>query len=211
MWVGLWMGLAGIPSSHAQDMEVDVVALFKGAALLEINGRRELLKEGEKTAEGVELIEATSRKAIVAVGDQRVTLDLSSRIGTAFQPPVNATVSINLNNDGQYRTTGSINDRPVALLVDTGANIVAMNSVHARELGINYRAGRASQASTAGGVIRTWEVTLDSVQVGQIRVNNVRAAVLDGAYPEDILLGMTFLTSVEINESSGVMILKSKL
>lgn len=51
-------------------------------------------------------------------------------------------------------------------------------------------------------------VTLDTVSVGGIAVRNVQAVVIDGVYPVDILLGMSFLRNVDIKESSGVMQLK---
>lgn len=192
--------------------EVEVVALFKDAALLEIGGKRQLLKPGERSDEGVLLVSADSRQAEIEIDGDRFQVGLSSRIGTAFQPAESSSVTISLNDAGQYRTTGSINDRPVPLLVDTGANIVAINAGDARGLGIDFVGeGRRRQVVTAGGVVDSWQVTLDSVQLGDIRVNNVEAVVLEGGFPETILLGMTFLRNVEIRESGGVLVLTSKL
>lgn len=192
--------------------EIEVVALFKDAALLEINGRRKLLKQGERADEGVALVSANSREAVLEVDGNRVRVGLSSRIGTEFQPAESSSVTISLNDAGQYRTTGSVNDRPVPLLVDTGANIVAINSSDARSLGIDFvGTGKRRQVVTAGGVVASWQVTLDSVQIGDIRVSNVEAVVLEGGFPETILLGMTFLRNVEIRESGGVLVLTSKL
>jgi aspartyl protease family protein len=53
-------------------------------------------------------------------------------------------------------------------------------------------------------------VTLDSVQIGAIRVHNVTAAVLPGNHPMEILLGMTFLDRVVMREEKGVLMLISK-
>jgi aspartyl protease family protein len=53
-------------------------------------------------------------------------------------------------------------------------------------------------------------VILSSVQIGGIKVNNVKAAVLKGDFPRDILLGMSFLRNVEMNENRGVLQLTGK-
>ncbi len=210
-WLLLAMGLVAA-GAQADGIEIDVVGLFRDAALFEINGRRQLLRAGEQSVEGVLLISAHSREAIIELAGRRLTLNLSSRIGADFQQAVSTSVSIGLNDLGQYRTTGSINDRPVALLVDTGANVVAMNQGVARRLGIDYEVlGTPTEVATAGGVVKSWSISLDVVQVGDIRVRNVRAVVLEGEHPSDILLGRTFLANVEMKESAGVLVLTSKL
>ncbi|XOV86017.1 MAG: TIGR02281 family clan AA aspartic protease [Pseudomonadota bacterium] len=210
--MGLWfLALCQVPGAGATSLEIDVVGLFKDAALFEIDGTQQLLRTGEISPEGVSLLEASSRGAVIEVNGRRLFLDLSSKISAEFRTADNASVSISLNDNGQYRTMGSINGRAVALLVDTGANIVALNTNIARLLGIDFRAGRKSTAVTASGRVNSWEVTLASVQVGAISVSNVRAAVLEGDYPEDVLLGMTFLGSVEINHTNGVLVLTSRL
>lgn len=199
-------------SAGADELDIDVVGLFKDAVLLDINGNRQMLKQGEKSPEGVLVVSADSREAVIEVNGERMTLNLTSRIGTQFKPPEHGTVSIPLNDVGQYRSAGTINGRPVSFLIDTGATLVAMNAAHARRLGIDFNtSGRKRRATTAGGVVNSWEVRLESVQVGDIRITNVPAAVLEGDYPEEVLLGMTFLRNVEISESSGLMVLKSKM
>ena len=107
-------------------------------------------------------------------------------------------------------TTGSINDVPVSFLVDTGATLIAMNSGTARRLGIEFESLESGNAVTAGGNVKSWRVALSSVQVGGIRRENVEAAVLAGDYPLEILLGMTFLRNVRMEESDGILVLSSK-
>jgi len=193
------------------EIEIEVVGLFADAAVLNIDGRRALLKAGEESDEGVKLISATSREAVVEYHQRSMTLDLSDRVGGIFEAPKRTTVSIPRNDQGQYLTQGSVNDRPVQMLVDTGASIVAMNMATARELGVDLSGASLMRTTTAGGVGRCWKVVLGRVQLGDIRVHNVPAAVLEGRYPEYILLGMTFLTNVEITEKAGLLMLTSKL
>ncbi len=206
----LFLALFCASTAVAQSVDIDVIALFKGRAVLEIDGKQSLLSEGD-IVKGVRLIRADSQEAVIRVDGEEITLDLSSRIASRFAGPQNATVTIQLNDLGQYRTEGSINNRPVSFVVDTGANVVAMNINQARALGIDVDGARVVNVQTAGGNVESYEVTLDEVEVGGIRVNNVQAAVLQGAFPQEILLGMTFLSNVKISESSGVLVLTSEL
>ncbi|WP_410966326.1 TIGR02281 family clan AA aspartic protease, partial [Salmonella sp. SAL4449] len=86
-------------------------------------------------------------------------------------------------------------------LVDTGATSIAMNENEARRLGIDYRVdGKPMVASTASGTSRGWRVTLDRVKIGGIELLGVEAAVIEGGYPTEALLGMSFLNRVRWRE-----------
>ena len=195
----------------ADDLNIDVVGLFKDTAVLVVNGKRELVRRGQRSPDGILLLKADSNKALVDVNGKKRELSLSGRISTRFKPFEGASVAIPLNDAGQYRSSGTVNDQPVSFLIDTGASVVAMNAREARRLGIDYQKdGRMQTATTASGLVKTWAVNLDSIQIGGIRVTNVPASVLAGDYPQHVLLGMTFLRNVEIKQSAGLMVLKSK-
>lgn len=196
--------------SMAQELEIDVVGLFKNAAMLKIDGKEQLLKTGDRSLEGVMLVSADSKGAVIEVNGESMDLDLSSHISAAFKRPVETSVSILRNGNGQYITRGTINGQSVRFLVDTGANVVALNASIAASLGLDLSQGERVNVSTASGVTESRLITLDVLQVGNIKVSNVRAAVMTGNYPVDILLGMTFLQNVDISESGGVMQLKGK-
>ena len=91
------------------------------------------------------------------------------------------------------------------MLVDTGANVVALNSAQAGTLGVDYSAGTTARVETASGMVNAWYVTLQSVDVGGIRVDNVEATVVEGDFPSTILLGMTYLRHVKMEETDGVL------
>lgn len=186
--------------------EVMVEGLFNNAAMLRIDGNRKLLRRGE-TFGGVTLVSATAEEAVVEVGGKRHSLGMSRRIGTTYQEPAGREVRIPRNPQLQYITFANINGRRMPVMVDTGANIVAMNVAHAVNLGIDYTAGQPSVVTTAGGVARAWQVRLDFVDIAGIRVDHVDASVLDGAHPRTILLGMTYLRHVKIEEDAGVLVL----
>lgn len=196
--------------SVAEKLDIEVVALFSKAAMLRIDGKALLLKTGQTSPEGVLLVNASSRDATIEYQGIRTIMLLSDRISSSFQKPDVVTLSVQINNQGQFIAMGSINGRPARFLIDTGANIVAMNSAVAKSLGIDFSGGKKMTATTAGGTVVSREVILDVVQVGEIKVTNVQGAVLEGEFPKEILLGMSFLKNIEIQKNAGLMVLTSQ-
>ena len=183
---------------------IEVEALFTDAAVLQIYGERKMLKAGQ-SYKGVTLVAAYSRTATIKVDGETMVVGLSRRIGTRYETVESKVVSIPRDAMMQYQTTASINGRSMAVLVDTGANIVAMNSNHARALGVDPAAGSATRVETASGSVPARLVNLQSVDVGGIRVDNVEATVVEGEFPSTILLGMTYLRHVRMQETGGVL------
>jgi aspartyl protease family protein len=191
-------------SSGAAAPQIVVEALFPDAAVLQIDGQRKMLRAGHSFG-GVTLVSADSGTATVEIDGRRQVLQLSRHVGTVYQAPEKQVVTVRRNSALQYQTTAQINGRNVPVLVDTGANVVALNAAQARALGVDYDAGQPAQVETASGRVKAWAVTLRSVSVGGIRVENVRASVVDGEFPATILLGMTYLQHVEMEENNGVL------
>jgi aspartyl protease family protein len=191
--------------------DVRVVGLFKDRAVLIIEGRQHILRVGQTSPEGVKLIEADSESARLEYQGQEFMGMLDGRVSTRTRSPATEEVQIWRNPQGMYATTGSINGLPVSLLVDTGATQVAMNAAQARRLGIDYRVtGRPAAITTASRLEPAWAVTLDSVKVGDIELNNVEGMVLEGVQPETVLLGMSYLGRLEIRNDGRLMTLRRK-
>ncbi|MCP4996513.1 MAG: TIGR02281 family clan AA aspartic protease, partial [Gammaproteobacteria bacterium] len=68
-----------------------------------------------------------------------------------------------------------------------------------------------TMVSTASGYAKGYRIVLNRVQVGAISLNSVDAIVIEGGSPRQVLLGMSFLNRVEMNNSSNIMLLRSKL
>jgi len=64
--------------------------------------------------------------------------------------------------------------------------------------------------STANGDARVYVVSLDSVKVGDIELHGVDAAVLEGDSPPTVLLGMSFLSRLDMQHQGDVLVLKQK-
>ena len=190
--------------------EIIASGLFKDKALLTIDGKPRLLRLGASSPEGVKLLSSNSQQASILVEGQTLTLHLSERISTAFKKPKFSEVKIPRSSNGHYFTAGAINGRPAKFMVDTGATAIAMNINEARRLGIDLRQAKAGRSSTAGGMVETFRVVLDKVSVGSVTLHRIPASVVNGDFPEQILLGNSFLSKVEMTEQSGVLVFRKK-
>lgn len=190
---------------------VEALGLMKGAAVLRIDGQQTFLRVGEPGPGGVRLLSADSERAVLEYAGQKVTLNLSRQVTARFAEPELRSLVIARDQQGQYRVQGSINQQPVEFLVDTGATTVGLNASQARRLGIDYRViGEPGTVTTAGGTVTGYSVQLDRIKIGEISVRNVRGVIIEGDYPKIALLGMTFLSQVDWQESDGRMEVRSK-
>ena len=186
--------------------EIEIVALFTDTAVIKFGAEQKMLKVGQ-SYKGVTVIAADSKQATLDINGKREVVGVSRRIGSNFSQPAEREVTLRRNNNLQYLTRAQVNGRSTEVLVDTGANIMVLNTQHAQTLGVDYADGTRSQVKTASDMVPAWLVTLDSVELGGIRVNSVEAAILEGNFPEHVLLGMSFLKHVEFSERNGTMIL----
>lgn len=202
----VWLVLA-IPTAVAANVEVK--GLFAGSALLVINGENKLLKAGN-TYQGVTLISADSRKAVVSVNGEQYSLGMSKRIASSFQAAQTREVRLQPGRGGHYLTPARINNMPVSVMVDTGATSVAMSLPQAKALGIDYRNGELIPISTANGYANGYRVMLSRVTVGAVSVENVEAIVSMSNFPETILLGNSYLNRVKMFTENGVLVFQSQ-
>lgn len=206
---GLFLTLVlAAPLVAATDIEVK--GLFKGSAVLMIDGHQRVLKVGRTSPEGVLLVEANSRGAIVEVAGERRELLLSRKVGGQYSAPEKAEVRLPSSDYGHYVANGRINGSSVRFLVDTGASFVAISSRMADRIRLDYSEGQPTQVATANGAARGYGINLSRVSVGAITLNNVPAVVIEGDSPHEILLGNSFLSRVDMRVDQGVLILQSK-
>ncbi len=196
---------------------VTVVGLFKDRALLRVAGSapgapagQDVLVRVGETKDGITLLAANAQQARVRYQGETYRLSLTRGMRATYAAYKRKRVAVRPDYQGQYRVQGSINEAGVDFLVDTGASVVALSSQQAERLGINYRAGRLGRVHTAQGETNSYFVELPEVSVGDITVRNVRTAIIDGAYPRTVLLGMSFLSNVQMREDSGVLMLTQK-
>jgi aspartyl protease family protein len=111
---------------------------------------------------------------------------------------------------GHFHTSAEINGRPVGVMVDTGASMVALTYEDARTAGVHVGdADFTHQVSTANGVARVAPVIIDRVSIGDITVRNVPGAVMEAGKLGTTLLGMSFLSRLQrVDMRSGMLVLQ---
>jgi aspartyl protease family protein len=108
---------------------------------------------------------------------------------------------------GHYVAAGRINNAEVTFLVDTGATVVALSDELARRLRLRFGTRRTVQ--TANGRARGYETVLESVVLGELRMEQVRAVVLpDMKAGGRVLLGMSFLEGFEMTQRDGTLTIR---
>ncbi|MFM7444663.1 MAG: TIGR02281 family clan AA aspartic protease [Tabrizicola sp.] len=110
--------------------------------------------------------------------------------------------------DGHYYLTLTVDGTAVPFMVDTGATGMVLSARDAERLGIDIGSLMfLGEASTANGVVRTAQVTLDRVELGPFRNNQFRAFVTEGML-EQSLLGMDYLRQFRMEFAGGKLILR---
>lgn len=109
-------------------------------------------------------------------------------------------VVLEADRQGHFIASGAINGREVTFLVDTGATLVSVPEAMAERLGLDKQARIGLQ--TAAGPVTGWMTRIDEVRLGDIVQHDVRAAISPGR-SDAVLLGMSFLRDLELNQSDG--------
>jgi len=149
---------------------IEVQALFGGKAIVMIDGQRRTLSAGQTSPEGVKLINADSKQAVLEFDGKRKVYQPGGAISLSYAKPEHHEEKIYADERGMFHSVGTINGRTVRFLVDTGATTVAMNKTQARQLGVDYRMkGERIVVSTASENVKGYRVRLKSVTLGRIK------------------------------------------
>jgi aspartyl protease family protein len=188
--------------------DIAIMGLIKDKVILRIDGVHFTIKKDEPPIRGVQLIEIQkNRKTVTLKIDNEIK---KYRLGHGTDTAI-STVKLASDSSGVYKATGKINNKRVNYIVDTGATLVSLNSVVATELGIDYKnTSKIAQSETANGLIDVYIVKLNSVELGDIKINNVEAAVHEGNFPTMVLLGMSFLKQLKMEREGDILSLQLK-
>ncbi|MFT5572053.1 MAG: aspartyl protease family protein [Cryomorphaceae bacterium] len=195
---------------------VKAIALFNERAMLSVDGSKAKIVRVGDTHLGVKVISSNTSEAVVEVAGQPQTLTLNGAMilskSLAVSPPKSyyATVQMAVDNFGFFRGNGAVNGGDLEFLVDTGANLVVLSSRDADEIGLEYRSGARTNASTAAGNAPMYLVRLQTVSLGGIELENISAGVIVGRFPEIPLLGMSFLSQLNMRRDGDNMTLSRR-
>ena len=115
-------------------------------------------------------------------------------------------VVLERNRYGHYVANGRINGQEVTFLLDTGATDISIPAQVARRLELPR--GRQLTFQTANGPARGYATRLQSVSLGNIRLTDLPASINPNVDHEEILLGMSFLKQLEMNQKGRTLTLR---
>lgn len=115
-------------------------------------------------------------------------------------------VILQADRKGHFVAPGRINDRPVRFLVDTGATLVSVPASLAGELGLERTVPVGLE--TAAGPVSGWMTRAGQVQLGDIVRHDVAVAI-SPANSDTVLLGMSFLRHLDLDQQGGRLRLRT--
>lgn len=124
---------------------------------------------------------------------------------TAMRLGSSSEVVLIRDSTGHYRADAFINGIETQVMVDTGATAVAISQRLADRLGI--KSTDAIRTQTANGNAVGYMTRLTSVKLGGIEVHNV-AAIITPNLEGDMLLGMSFLSRMDVRLYKGKMTIR---
>ncbi len=191
--------------------EVNVVGLFSNKAVLIINGGKPRTLSVGESSNGVKLIAADSSVATLLIEGRlrQVGMGQAASIGGDASAGVES-VTLYANSEGHFVSDCIINGASFKFLLDTGATTVALNSGDAKFAHIDYKRGVPTQVSTANGVVTAYRVTLPSIRIGGVTLNQVEASVVEGGSPPIVLLGMSALNRLDMKRQDIALTLTKK-
>ena len=203
----LWLCGAAV----AADVNLNGVIGTKALVVID-SGKPRLLAIGETSPEGVKLISITGESAVIEMSGKRETLTMgqNARLTGGSRPTGGQSVTLIANSQGHFVTIGAINGITVRVLVDTGSTLVSMSSTEAKRLGINYTEGEKALSSTANGVVPSYRVKINEVRLGEVTLNNVDGMVHVGDNLPIVLLGMSFLSRMDMKRDGEKMVLTKR-
>ncbi len=196
-----------LAATHAAASDVSLIGTFGStAAILSVNGGAPKTVKVGQSYGGVKLVAVENDRATVEADGKRRILVRGQTWSSGSANTGAQSVTLAAGAGGHFIAEGQINGGPIRFLVDTGATAIAIPSSDAVRLRIDYRNGRRVTTQTAGGPTTAYLVTLDSVRVGGIELQNVEAIVIEQGLPI-ALLGNTFLNRMEMRREGQTMTL----
>ncbi len=200
-----------VPAAKAQT--VGLSGMLGNKALIIVDGSPPKGVGVGETFKGVKVISTQGDVAVLEIAGKKHSLrvgDAPASVGGGSSPGASGNkIVLTVGTGGHFYATGQINGRTAQMLVDTGATGIAISAADADRMGIDYKSGRPMQASTANGVINGWRIKLASVQVGDVVVREVDAAVTSGSMPY-VLLGNSFLGRFQMTRTNDQMVLEKR-
>ena len=203
-----WLFFAGLvlPLGLVFASDIGVVGLFPGKAVLGLAGNApKTYSVGNTVSDTIKLVAVNSSTATFEINGKRQIISIGEHINHAARSSQSSVV-LKADGRGHFMVQGQINGGTVRMLLDTGATMIGLSAADALRLGIDYKRGQPGMVNTANGAAPVYRVTLNTVKVGDIELNQVEALVQETGLPF-ALLGMSFLNRTEMRREGEQMTL----
>lgn len=145
-----------------------------------------------------------------AGGGRETALALSdARDGSGEDGRRERVFRITASRNGHFMADARLNNRPVEMLVDTGASVTALPVSVAEDIGIFLSNSDYNlPINTANGTTYGARAEIDSLRLGNIHLKHIDAIVLKDESLEQPLLGMSVLHRLDrFDISNGTLVL----
>ena len=175
-------------------MDADQIARFLWLALLlSALGGWLILQFRGNAARALQQLAVWALIFIGVVAGYGLWQDISRDMAPMQGVMADGRIEIPRERDGHYHALVAINGVPIPFIVDTGASDIVLSSRDAARAGIEIgNLAFLGQAQTANGTVPTATVRLESIAIGPIVDEGVRA-VVNGGEMGTSLLGMAYL------------------
>ncbi|SNY91814.1 aspartyl protease family protein [Cohaesibacter sp. ES.047] len=115
------------------------------------------------------------------------------------------------DSSGHYVVKAYINNRPIRVVIDTGATVVALTYEDAKSLGLYPKKSDFTvPVNTANGRMYNARAQLQSVRIGEAEERNIKAIIAPKGALGISLMGMSYLKKLKsFRFSNGKLILES--
>lgn len=203
-----------LATTLAQSQSVTLTGMVGSKALLLVDGGEPKIVAAGESYKGVKIVSTAGDSAVMEVNGRRYNArigDSPASVGGG-QMGGNGSGSkiiMSMGSGGHFMAQGSINGKATQFMVDTGATTVSMGAAQAKQMGLDYTAGRPVRMNTANGQTLGYLLTLNSMRVADVEVFNVEAIVSPQSMPF-VLLGNSFLTRFSMRRDSDQMVLERR-
>ena len=200
-------------AATAQSQSITLTGMVGSKALLIVDGSAPKIVATGEDFKGVKVISTQGDSAVLMVGGKRLNVrvgDSPASVGEqSGSKSSGSKIVLNAGDGGHFLATGSINGKSAQFMVDTGATTVAMGAAEAQRMGIDYTGGKPVRMNTANGQTLGYLLTLNTVRIGDVEVQNVDAIVSQQSMPY-VLLGNSFLTRFSMRRDNDQMVLERR-
>lgn len=178
-------------------------------ALISVDGSApRVVRAGERLGP-LRLLTVGSNGVEIELDGRRYALALGQGVAAAT-PAATPRVALSADGRGHFLADVKVNGLPVRFMVDTGASLVAVPASVARRAGVSLGGAVPVTINTANGQARAQRVVLNTLELGEIRVNLVDALVVDDAALSIPLLGMSFLNRTNLQREGEMLVLMQR-